>query len=111
MIEGGERWVYRYSQEIEGIGKVWANDLDPAAVDAIEANKLLNPDGADKVVASLGDATTLMYQRRGPGDEERFEVSRLYHGVTADLTVSVGGRSRSVWIASHLSRFSGTVCE
>ena len=37
--------AFRYSQEIEGIGTVHANDLDPAAVEAIENNKKLNPDG------------------------------------------------------------------
>ena len=80
---------YRYSQEIEGIGKVWANDLDPAAVEAIESNKLLNPDGADKVVGTLGDATMLMYQRRGPSDEERFEVMALLPHVSRDLKPGV----------------------
>eukprot|EP00656_Telonema_subtile_P023832 TRINITY_DN2546_c0_g1_i1.p1 TRINITY_DN2546_c0_g1~~TRINITY_DN2546_c0_g1_i1.p1 ORF type:complete len:436 (+),score=104.19 TRINITY_DN2546_c0_g1_i1:137-1444(+) len=69
--------AFRYSQEIDGIGQVWANDLDPAAVEAIESNKALNAAGADRVKASLGDATMLMYQRRGPGDEERFEVVDL----------------------------------
>lgn len=69
--------AFRYSQEIEGIGTVHANDLDPAAVEAIENNKKLNPDGADKVIPSLGDATMFMYQHRGPSDAERFDVVDL----------------------------------
>lgn len=56
----------RYVTEVDGIGRVDANDLDPAVVEAMCRNVVFNgPEVASKVRPRQGDARLLMMQNAG----------------------------------------------
>jgi tRNA (guanine26-N2/guanine27-N2)-dimethyltransferase len=65
----------RYAKEIPGVREVVANDFSKAAVESIERNILHNK-VQDKVKASHGDASLVMYKSREPA-AERFDVVDL----------------------------------
>lgn len=46
----------RYFKEVPGIHSIIANDLDPAAVDAIKRNVEFNGLNVDQVIPHQGDA-------------------------------------------------------
>lgn len=70
MLEGlaasGLR-ALRYASEVEGVGRVDANDLDPAVVDAMRRNIAFNGGAAQRVRPRQGDARMLMMQNAGVG--------------------------------------------
>jgi tRNA (guanine26-N2/guanine27-N2)-dimethyltransferase len=65
----------RYAKEIPGVREVVANDFSKAAVESIERNIKHNK-VEDKVTASHGDASLVMYQNREPASA-RFDVVDL----------------------------------
>jgi tRNA (guanine26-N2/guanine27-N2)-dimethyltransferase len=51
----------RYAKEVDGVGEVVANDLDPAVVEALRRNVDFNgPEASSRVVPSTGDARLVM---------------------------------------------------
>ena len=53
----------RYAKEVPGIGRVDANDLDPAVVDAMQRNVAFNgPEAASRVHPVQGDCRVVMMQ-------------------------------------------------
>jgi tRNA (guanine26-N2/guanine27-N2)-dimethyltransferase len=79
----------RYAKEIPGVREVVANDFSKAAVESIERNIAHNKVG-DKVTASHGDASLIMYQNREPASA-RFDVVDLdpYGSATPFLDAAV----------------------
>lgn len=65
----------RYAKEIEGVREVVANDFSKSAVESIQRNIEHNK-VEDKVTASHGDASLVMYQNREPATA-RFDVVDL----------------------------------
>lgn len=56
----------RYASEVEGVGRVDANDLDPAVVEAMRRNIAFNGGAAaQRVRPRQGDARMLMMQNAG----------------------------------------------
>ncbi len=81
MLEGlaasGLRAI-RYAKEIEGIGKVVANDLDPVVVESMRRNIEFNGELAQaKVQPNCGDARLVMMQVRTRGKK----VTRFLEGL------------------------------
>ncbi len=65
----------RYKKEIPGIQSILVNDIDEAAVEAINRNLLFNGIPKSECIGNLGDATTVMYNHRSR--EKQFDVVDL----------------------------------
>ncbi|KAI9292589.1 N2,N2-dimethylguanosine tRNA methyltransferase [Neoconidiobolus thromboides FSU 785] len=65
----------RYHKEIEGIGNILVNDLEPQAVEAIKRNLKFNKINEEDVTPNLGDAIDVLYAHRNP--TKRFDCIDL----------------------------------
>jgi tRNA (guanine26-N2/guanine27-N2)-dimethyltransferase len=71
----------RYINEVPGIKTLLVNDLEEAAVEAIQRNIEFNGESAKRCVSNHGDANMVMHQHRGEG--KLFDVIDLYPYGTA----------------------------
>ena len=75
MTASGLRAI-RYSLEVPQVSQVVANDLEPAALEALRENLRRNGLTEERVVPNLGDAVSVMHRSKPP-EGERFEVIEL----------------------------------
>lgn len=75
MTASGLRAI-RYVREVPLVGTVTANDVEPAALDALRENLRRNGLSEEQVIPNLGDAVSVMHSSKPP-EGRRYDVVEL----------------------------------